>query len=215
MRRPAADATLAASAEHAGDGKNDVREIRTRWRFLLYVCRVRSRPARARGGLLVPPRLSPAYERVKKWDSERGPTASRWGRGNDQGAPSDFVRDRLVRAVQAVQAVELAGEGTFFSKLRADDSGGQRRRVSPASEHPYQPPKADGGVEASGCRKPASHQLSRGALLGRRVDGGHGFPERRSVDAPPAQLGGQCPAGQTPPGVPGADPRRGERAVVD
>src|SRR5829696_2686163 len=124
-RRPAADATLAAGAVPAGDGKNDVREIRTGWHFLLYVCRVRSQATRARGGLLVPPRLSPAYQRVKKWDKR--PRAHGLDvQSNEDQAPSDFVQDRLVRAVPAV---ELAAVGTVFVELRAYDSGSHRRRV--------------------------------------------------------------------------------------
>ena len=53
------------------------------------------------------------------------------------------------------------------------------------------------------------------ALLGLGVDERHRLADDLAGDPPAAKLGGERAAGQAAAGVPGVDPGRGERAVVD
>ena len=192
---------------------------------MLYVCRVRSRSTRARGGLLVPLRLGPPYRPVK----ERQPrgTAEPSRRpvdGAAVGPAGGRIRGRVGRSGRAVRTRpgrsrqgRPARPGRCPRPPAPRGPPGPRARAGSPCGRASRPAGGPGPAgRAGGCaasRRPTSARAVRSSVAGSRV--ATASPAVPLVDAAAAELGGERPAGEPAPGVPGAHPRLRERPVVD
>ena len=163
----------------------------------MYVCRVQVRPSRARGGLLVAEAMSalPAGQ-------ESAPTAvSTWGRGSASASTGGSSQPPSHRGRCPRRP---APPGRPASRARPGSPCGPACRRAGGRGPGWSSRRVDA--------QPAVDELPGGALLGLGVDDRDRLADDLAVDPPPAQLGGERPAGQPAAGVPGVDPGRGERA---